>query len=320
MRVGVVVPTYGRFGDAAAVMRLVHVAEDLGYDGAWFADHLAIPQYAAQWVPPPVLDPLAVCGVGLGATTTLRFGTDVLVAPYRHPLALAASLRSLSALGGDRLTIGIGVGYLEGEFAALGVDASTRGVRTDETLQVLRAARTGGTIDHEGSHFSFHDVLPGGVGSGPPLWVGGNAAVARRRAAELGDGWHPLWIPPSEYAEARVEIEQHRRAKGLTSPFTFSMSCPRGAVEDAPRDWSSVANPPPTPTRAEFQYVPPLPRTREGRPRFTGTPDELRADLDAYSEVGVDHLVVRFWTSAVDLDESGLVHQLKRFAHEVLDV
>ena len=314
MRIGVVVPTYGRFGDAGAVMRLVHVAEDLGYDGAWFADHLAIPGYATKWVPPPVLDPLAVCGVGLGATTTLRFGTDVLVAPYRHPLALAASLRSLHALGGDRLTIGIGVGYLEGEFAALGVDVSARGALTDETLQVLRAARTGDAIDHDGTHFSVHDVLPGGVGSGPPLWVGGNAAVARRRAAELGDGWHPLWISPEDYAVARVEIEQHRIGLGLTDPFTFSMSCPRGTVEAAPRDWSPTAAAPPMPARPEFGYVPPLPRTREGRPRFAGTPDELRSDLDAYSEAGVDHLVMRFWTSAVDLDETALVDQWRRFA------
>lgn len=317
MRIGVVVPTYGRFGDAAAVLRIIRVVEDLGYDGAWFADHLAIPGYASTWVPPPVLDPLAVCGVGLGATTRLRFGTDVLVAPYRHPLALAASVRSLQALSGDRLVLGIGVGYLEGEFNALGQDHTTRGARTDETLRILRAARLGAAIDHSGTHFEFRNVIPGGVGDGPPLWVGGNAPVARRRAAALGDGWHPLWISPEEYGAARGEIVADRAAAGLTAPFTFSMSCPRGAIEDAARDWSGTSQLASARTRPEFGYVPPLPRATGGRPRFTGTPDELRADFDAYAAVGVDHLVARFWTSAVDLDEAALVAQMKRFAREV---
>ena len=317
MRLGVVVPTYGRFGDAAAVLRIIRVVEDLGYDGAWFADHLAIPGYASKWVPPPVLDPLAVCGVGLGATTRLRFGTDVLVAPYRHPLALAASVRSLQALGGDRLVLGIGVGYLEGEFTALDLDPATRGARTDEALRILRAARTGLAIEHAGASFEFRDVIPGGVGAGPPLWVGGNAPVARRRAAELGDGWHPLWISPEEYRAARAEIVALRRTAGLDGPFTFSMSCPRGAVEDTARDWSGASRAASAPTRPEFGYVPPLPRATSGRPRFTGTPDELRADLDAYAAAGVDHLVVRFWTSGVDLDEAALVAQMTRFAREV---
>jgi probable F420-dependent oxidoreductase len=325
--VGVVIPSYGRYGDPAVVLRLVAVAERLGYDGAWFADHLALPDYATAWVPPPVLEPLAACAVGLGTTTRLRFGTDVLVAPYRHPVALASSAASIHALGGGRLVLGLGVGYLQGEFAALGVDYAERGAITDDALDVLRSLFTGESVTlHPASgRFPLEAVRAGVVGGigGPPLWVGGNAPVARRRAAVRGDGWHPLWPTPDAYRAGRQEIEQARADAAIDRPFTFSMSCPRGAVLDAPRDWSEDATAAGRaraagPSRPEFGYVPVIPRTERGRPRFTGTPDELGEDLEAYAAAGVEHLVVRFWTSALDLAEDALVAQMTRFATEVM--
>lgn len=329
MRFGVVVPSYGRFGEPGAVRRLVATVESLGYESAWFADHVAIPDYAVGWVPPPQLEPLVACSVGLGATERLRFGVDVLVAAYRHPLLLATMAASADQLGGGRLTLGIGVGYLEGEFAALDVPYASRGAITDETLTILRAAWTEpGALSHRGPHFSFDDVHVGSRCAQPdgvPLWVGGNAPRALRRAAALGDGWHPLWPDPEEYARDRAVVESLRSDAGIDRPFTFSYSCPRGAVLDAParvapasagseRAPGSTARP----SRPEFGYVPPVPRTREGRPRFTGTPTELLDDVEECARAGVEHLTLRLWTSASDLTEDGLVEQLTRFATEVM--
>jgi alkanesulfonate monooxygenase SsuD/methylene tetrahydromethanopterin reductase-like flavin-dependent oxidoreductase (luciferase family) len=149
-----------------------------------------------------------------------------------------------------------------------------------------------------------------------PLWVGGNAAAALERAARLGDGWHPLWPAPDSYAEGRHRIEGLRAQEGIERRFTFSYSCPLGRVlERARDDWAGVSDR--RPSRREFGYVPPLPRAEDGRPRFTGTPDQLRDDVDAFAAAGVEHLVLRFWTSASDLDASGVEEQMAAFATEV---
>lgn len=321
MRYGVVVPSYGRFGDPELVMRLVRAVEVLGYESAWFADHVVIPDYATDWLPPPQLDALTCCGAGLGATTRLRVGTDVLVAPYRHPLLLAKTAATADQLGGGRLTLGIGVGYLEGEFAALGVPYGERGAITDECLRVLRHVWTErGPVSFHGTHVRFDAVhlgvtpaQPGGV----PLWVGGNIPRAQARAARLGDGWHPLWPQPDAYAAARRRILELRAHDGVDRPFVFSMSCPSGAVLDAPRDrWDEAR--PARPARAEYAYAPPVPRAPDGRPRFTGTPDQLAADVTTYADAGVEHLVLRFWTSARrDMIVDQLEEQMARFAREV---
>ncbi len=322
MKFGVVVPSYGRFGDPAAVLELVAAAEDLGYDGAWFADHVLIPDYATSWLPPPQLEPLACCFVGMGRTTRLRFGVDVLVAAYRHPLVLASTAASADELSGGRLTLGIGVGYLEGEFAALGVPYEHRGAITDEWLEVLRHVwSTPGPVSFRGPRVSFDGVHLGArpvQTPGVPLWVGGNADQALRRAALLGDGWHPLWPTPDGYAAGRARIAALRHEAGIDRPFIFSYSCPLGRVLDR-----EVAHwdPPPSPvapSRPEYGYVQPLPRAPDDRPRFTGTPEQLVADVAAFAAAGVEHLTLRFWTSAVDLDVDGVVEQMARFATDVV--
>jgi probable F420-dependent oxidoreductase len=322
VRFGVVVPSYGRFGEPGAVRRLIAAVESLGYESAWFADHVAVPGYASAWVPSPQLDPLVACCVGLGETTRLRFGVDVLVAAYRHPLLLASMVASADQLGGGRLTLGIGVGYLEGEFDALGVTYAQRGSITDETLAIMRAVWSEpGPRSHRGEHFSFEDVHVGtrcAQEGGVPLWVGGNARRALRRAAALGDGWHPLWPDPKDYARDRAVIESLRQASGIDRTFTYSYSCPRGAVLDEPFDGDPRPAPHAVPTRPEYGYVPAVPRAPNGRPRFTGTVAELRDDVDECARNGIEHLTLRFWTSASELTEDGLVEQMTRFATEVM--
>jgi probable F420-dependent oxidoreductase len=311
VRFGVVVPSYGRLGDPEAVARLIVAAERLGYEGAWFADHLVVPDYATGWLPPPILEPLSTCAFGAGLTSRLRFGVDVLVAAYRHPLVLASTAATIDRLSRGRLVVGVGVGYLEGEFAALGVPYEQRGDITDEHLRLLRDAwTTSGPVG--GVHPGVQPEAPG-----VPLWVGGNITRALRRAAELGDGWHPLWPTPEDYAGGRRRIHELRARAGIARPFTFSYSCPLGRVLDRPRDdWGDVADP--HPTRPEFGYVPPLPRAGGGRPRFTGTPEQLADDVAVFAAAGVEHLTLRFWTSGVDLDAAGVEAQMDAFATEVM--
>ena len=330
MRFSAVVPSYGNFGHSDAVRALIAAAEALGYEGAWFADHVALPDYTTPFLPPPMLEPLAACGWGLGATTRLRFGVDVLVAPYRHPLVVAAQAASLARLSGNRLVLGVGVGYLEGEFAALGVDPAERGAHTDEALAVLREVwETPAPVDHAGERFAFSGIHP--VGPPPeglpegsvPLWVGGNIGVAFRRAARLGDGWHPLFPTPEVYARGRAAIEAERARLGIARPFTYSYSAPLGRVLDAPRDWARAeaaasATAAAVRLRPELAYSPAPPRADDGRPRLTGTPEELRDDVATFAAAGVEHLLLRFWTTASDLDVDGVVRQFELFADQVI--
>src|SRR3954452_5899489 len=136
---GVVVPPSGAFAMSGALADIVDAAEGLGYADVWFGDHVAVPRYAAAITDPGWMEPLTSCFFALGRTRRLRAGTDVLVAPYRNPLLVAKMAATADVLSGGRLVLGVGVGYLRGEFAALGADYAARGAVTDEYLRTLGA-------------------------------------------------------------------------------------------------------------------------------------------------------------------------------------
>ena len=296
MKFGFAIPAYGSGANGAAVGDLVAAGEELGFDSVWLPDHVAVPDYAAAVnLATPFLEPLATCAWGLGATTRLRFGTDVLVAPYRHPLVVAAMSGTLGRLAGDRLILGVGIGYLRGEFDVLGAGYDDRAANTEAWVRSVR---------HPPAGFSVVDA-PTPV----PIWIGGNSAKAVRRAARLGDGWHPLWLPSEDYAAARQHILEIRRDEGIDGPFTFSFSAGFTQFADAPDGgW-----PPPcarAPEGSEFRYAPAAWTAPDGRPRLVGSPDDLIGDLGLLADAGVDHITLRFGTT----DPS----QLERFADEVM--
>jgi alkanesulfonate monooxygenase SsuD/methylene tetrahydromethanopterin reductase-like flavin-dependent oxidoreductase (luciferase family) len=297
MRFGVAVPTYGESAEGNVVHEFLLGIEELGFESAWFPDHVAVPDYAADVnLRPPFLEPLATCAWGVGVTQRLRFGTDVLVAAYRHPLLVAAMAGTIGRLAADRLTLGIGIGYLRGEFEVLDVGPyESRAAVTDTFLRSLRTPPTG-----------FSVVAPT---KPAPVWVGGNGPAARRRAAHLGDGWHPLWMPDTTYAEARREILAIRESAGLSDPFTFSYSGQATRVlTRLPDSWPAPR--PQAPAGSEFAYAPPSWVAEDGRPRLVGVPDQIVSDLRLLSDAGVDHITLRFGTTELA--------QLERFAAEVM--
>ena len=296
MKFGFAIPAYGAGADGAAVAELVAAGEEFGFDSAWLPDHVAIPDYAAAVnLSPPFLEPLATCAWGLGATRRLRFGTDVLVAPYRHPLVVAAMAGTLGRLAGERLILGVGICYLRGEFEVLGASYDDRATDTEAWVEMVRNPPAGFTVVES----------PAPV----PIWIGGNSPKALRRAARLGDGWHPLWLPAEDYAAARQRILGIRREEGIGGPFTFSFSAGFTQFADKPAGgW------PPSPERApagsEFRYAPAPWTAPDGRPRLVGSPDDLLGDLRLLAEAGVDHVTLRFGTT----DPS----PLERFARELM--
>jgi alkanesulfonate monooxygenase SsuD/methylene tetrahydromethanopterin reductase-like flavin-dependent oxidoreductase (luciferase family) len=297
MQFGIAVPAYGAAVGGSEIPDMVAAAEDLGFATIWWPDHIAVPDYAAAAsLQPPFLEPLAACAWGLGVTSRIKFGTDILVAPYRHPLSVAAAAGTMTTLAGSRLVLGVGVGYLRGEFEVLGADYGRRAAVTDSWLTTFRQPPPGYSV-----------ISPA---SPVPLWIGGNGPRALRRAALLGDGWHPLWLPAADYRRARDEILETRRNAGLSEqPFTFSFSAGVTRFAERPSDgWP--APPPRAPHGSEFRYAPAAWVAADGRPRLTGTPDDLIADLQSLRDAGVDQITLRFGTSRVA--------PLERFALEVL--
>ncbi len=283
MKFGFAVPAYGAGADGTALRDLLATGEECGFDTAWLPDHIAVPDYAAAVnLQTPFLEPLALAAWGLGATTRLRFGTDVLVAPYRHPLLVTAMAGTLGRLAGDRLVLGVGIGYVRGEFEVLGADYDARAVTTENWIRQVRTSPAG---------YSVVDT-PTPV----PIWVGGNSPRAVRRAALLGDGWHPLWLPAGDYAVAREQILAIRRDAGIEAPFTFSFSA--GLTQFAEEPTSGW--PPPrerAPEGSEFRYAPAAWTAPDGRPRLVGSPDDLIGDLRLLADAGVDQVTLRFGTT-----------------------
>jgi probable F420-dependent oxidoreductase len=234
--------------------------------------------------------------LGMGLTSRLSFGTDVLVAPYRNPILLAKMAATASELSSGRLTLGLGVGFLRGEFEALGAPFVQRGAVTDEYLKVMRLLFEGrGPLSYQGEWVSFDDVYFGPIPARPPpLLVGGNHDRALERAARLGDGWHPLFTSPELYARGRARINQIREREGLTSrPFTFSYSCAQTRLlapgERPPPPFSQKVQAP-----SDYEYIPETSRAPDGRQRFIGTADQLRDDIAAFAAAGVEQIVLRF--------------------------
>lgn len=194
----------GTLCTAAGIAAASQLAEQTGFDAVFVTDH---PAPDAAWLRGghDTLDPFVALSFVAAATTTLRLHTNLLVLGYRNPLLAAKAVASLDALSGGRVIAGVGVGYLEAEFDALGADFGGRAEQADDALVAMKAAWTGEPFDHDGVGFTARQtvVRPAPVQRPhPPIWVGGNSKAAMRRAVAHAQGWSPM--PSSKKLEARL--------------------------------------------------------------------------------------------------------------------
>ena len=219
MRVGIHLPQSGRAASPASITEAARLAESLGFADVWVSDHVAVP--VDQGYPTSYLfDPLIALTWAAAATERIGLGTSVMIVPQRHPLELANSLASLDAISGGRLTVGAGIGWSAGEFAALGQSFGDRGRRMDELLDVMRACWGPDPVSFDGEHVHLEPIK---VQPKPahdiPIWLGGRADVALRRAVERGDGYHALDL---DAADAAALVARLRRDRPDPS-FTISL-------------------------------------------------------------------------------------------------
>ncbi|MYE52296.1 MAG: LLM class F420-dependent oxidoreductase, partial [Gammaproteobacteria bacterium] len=175
-------------------------AEALGFDSLWVNHHVLNVGYVRDRLGElPYHDALVMLTWLAAKTSRVTLGTSVLVMPYLHPMSLAKQLATLDHLSGGRLVVGLGVGSLPEENAALGVPYESRGAFCNEFLEVLRLLWTESGASFTGQHFSFTDLISSPKPlqkPHPPIVIGGNRPPALRRAARFGDGWHPMNCSP----------------------------------------------------------------------------------------------------------------------------
>jgi len=200
----------------ASVLRESAVrAESAGLDTIWVPDHIAIPPDQTEGSGGRYLDPLASLAWLAAATSRIHLGTAVLIVPYRPALPTAKVVATVQELSGGRLELGIGVGWMDAEFRAVGVDRHARGRITDETLRFLRGAFDAENDETEsnGQPFVFRPNPPR-----PRIWIGGGAPFALERAARLGDGWLPMSDDPEKIRPNAQELQSRFTDAGRGTP------------------------------------------------------------------------------------------------------
>ncbi len=278
MKLGIGIPSYGPYTDAGLIREVVLRTEACGYHSVWFPDNLFtapghLVELGSQWH-----DPYTLCGYAAGITQNVKIGIAVTVLPFRHPAAVAKMASTIDHLSHGRFILGVGVGNVASEFAALGLDFRQRGAMCDEYLRALKELWTSALPSFQGKYVQFSGLTldPKPVQRPhPPIWVGGNSAAALRRTAVLCDGWHPVGLTPGEMMQRIVELRNAAAATGRTAPIIISCQGP----------WVRIAG---VPSGQE-------PETKGGkRVPLNGSPQEIIQDLVDYAHAGVEHLVLRF--------------------------
>jgi probable F420-dependent oxidoreductase len=304
VKIGIFLPISGRAATAETLTQAAQQAENLGYASVWTADRVVIPwkidtvyPYSKDQqfiVPPdrPFLDSLTCLAFLAGKTTRVSIGMSVLVLPYRHPLYWGRIAATIDQLSKGRLIMGVGVGWMEEEFRALGVSFPDRGRMTDEQIRILHELWGNERCSFQGKFYSFEDIafLPKPYNGKTPIWVGGEGKRAQRRAGELGDAWFPYFVRITPRAlAARFAYVRECALKAGRDPDSVVFNC------CLPIELSDSA------VSQEENYL-------------KGNAEQIIEKLKALEAVGVKHMALQFmvprWPERME--------QIRLFAERVL--
>ncbi|MCH2171768.1 TIGR03619 family F420-dependent LLM class oxidoreductase [Myxococcota bacterium] len=220
--------------EAEQLLPIAKAADDLGYTGLALADHSVMPAVVESAYPGGAMpftdaddwpDPWVQIGAMAAVTRRLRFVTNVYVLPARPLLVTAKAVATAAAIAGDRVTLGIGVGWMSEEFFAMGEDFSTRGARTDQMLPLLRSLLRGEYVESHGESYDLPRLRLRPVPGNPPsIWVGGESDAALQRAAHHGDGWISGRDLRSAAAQLPTLARLRREAGRADEPFEIAAS------------------------------------------------------------------------------------------------
>ena len=227
MKFGLRYANTGRNVWADKAVAIAQAAEEAGFNSIWTVDHVVVPQDYKSAYPYAdsgrmgdgsedlqLPDPLIYMAYLASATKTIRLATGILIVPQRNPVVTAKQIATLDAMSGGRVDLGIGVGWLEEEFKAIGVPFDDRGQRTDECIAAMRALWSDDVAEYHGELVDFDPIYcrPQPVNGSVPIIVGGHSKAAARRAGRLGDGFFPARGAPTElFNLVRQTAREHGR-------------------------------------------------------------------------------------------------------------
>ena len=227
MKIGLRYCNIGPLSRREPALELAQFAEQAGFESLWSIEHVVIPAGYQSRYPysddgrfgwPEDLDypdPIMWLAVIAGATTTLKLGSAVMILPQRNPVVLAKEMSTFDMMSGGRALLGVGVGWLEEEFDAVGVPFSERGPRTDEAIDVMRTLWREDEASFRGRFTSLDRALmfpkpSQRIGGDPavPVIIGGHSKLAARRAGRTGDGFFPARATPDDLPGLLAEVER----------------------------------------------------------------------------------------------------------------
>ena len=250
MKFGIIFANTGPFAESDGAAGFAQAAEACGFESLWTVEHVVVPKGYESTYPydksgrmpgnddAPIPDPL-IWLTWVGAhTSTIHLGTGILILPQRNPVVLAKELSTIDDLSGGRLELGVGVGWLEEEFDALGIPFQGRGARTDDAIAAMRELWTAEAASYHGEFSDFDDLImrPQPVHGSVPIHIGGHTDAAAKRAGRLGDGFFPGTGSHSELARLLELMRSTASDEGRDGDAIEITSGGRGAIGDGALD------------------------------------------------------------------------------------
>jgi alkanesulfonate monooxygenase SsuD/methylene tetrahydromethanopterin reductase-like flavin-dependent oxidoreductase (luciferase family) len=321
---------YGRLFDYLAEM------EDLGYDLGWCGHHRfsASTAFGGDAATEPSA-PLPMLAALMARTRRMKFCTNILLVPARHPLELAEEINTINEMANNRLILGAGIGYKPDEFENCGWDFRTRARRFEECLEILPLAMRGEPFSYHGAHFTIDGVTvvpPPLRGEVPPIWIGAVSDPAMRRAGRLGDGWLISFAEHLLELQAKVRTykaiaAEHGRPATLCLMRDMHIAPTRGQLDPAflpnvVRVWQSYENlgskADRDPLSSEVMFGGRQVTLEEFAPdrAVVGTPDDCIRELSRIREL-IDPEWLFITPTGVP-DPAQQVRELRLFAREVM--
>jgi len=292
MKLAVEFPSVAYREGPKAVGKLAKGIEDIGYDQLDVYDHVVMGYdiegrtksiYPAQM---PIIEAFMMLSYAAAVTEKIGLGTEVLILPQRQPALVAKQVSSLDTLSDGRVRLGVGIGWQESEYEALGEIFKTRGRRMDEAMELLRAYWREERIEFESEHYptkamAMEPKPP--QGGDLPVWVGGNTPPAFRRVGKYGDGWLASQVSDADFAKRAMDVIREAAVSAGRNPNAIG--------------WQSMIAPPPRAGDTAGKT-------------FYAEPDRVAARVVELKEMGFDGVAV----NATAIFQSG-----SRSVDEMLD-